>query len=115
MAEVAAFARAAGLPIHLDGARLFNAAASLGCEAADIAANVDSVMFCLSKGLCAPAGSMLAGPADFIAKARRIAGPIGFSNREGRHRYAPMRANRRAARWPRAAFTPTSIHSPATK
>ncbi len=71
MAEVADFARAAGLPIHLDGARLFNAAASLGCGAADIAANVDSVMFCLSKGLCAPAGSMLAGPADFIAKARR--------------------------------------------
>ncbi len=71
MAEVADFARGEGLPIHLDGARLFNAAASLGCEAADIAAKVDSVMFCLSKGLCAPAGSMLAGPADFIAKARR--------------------------------------------
>lgn len=71
MAEVADFARTAGLPIHLDGARLFNAAASLGCEAADIAANVDSLMFCLSKGLCAPAGSMLAGPADFIGRARR--------------------------------------------
>ncbi|MDR0315373.1 MAG: aminotransferase class I/II-fold pyridoxal phosphate-dependent enzyme [Treponema sp.] len=59
-----------GLPIHLDGARIFNAAAALGCEAREIAARVDSVMCCLSKGLCAPVGSLLAGPKDFIEKAR---------------------------------------------
>jgi threonine aldolase len=59
-----------GLPVHLDGARIFNAALALGCGAQDIAARADSVMFCLSKGLCAPAGSLLAGPADFIREAR---------------------------------------------
>ena len=59
-----------GLPIHLDGARIFNAAASLGCEAREIAARADSVMFCLSKGLCAPVGSLLAGKRKFIERAR---------------------------------------------
>jgi threonine aldolase len=63
-------AREWGLPVHLDGARIFNAAAALGCTAWDIAARADSVMFCLSKGLCAPVGSLLAGPKDFIAEAR---------------------------------------------
>jgi threonine aldolase len=61
---------AGGLPIHLDGARIFNAAARLGVDARDIAARTDSVMFCLSKGLCAPVGSLLAGPASFIREAR---------------------------------------------
>ena len=56
-----------GLPAHLDGARIFNAAAALGCGAKDIA---DSVMFCLSKGLCAPVGSLLAGPKKFVEEAR---------------------------------------------
>jgi threonine aldolase len=59
-----------GLPIHLDGARLFNAAAALHVEARDIAARADSVMFCLSKGLCAPVGSLLAGKRDFVDAAR---------------------------------------------
>ena len=58
------------LPIHLDGARIFNAAAVLGCGADEIAARADSVMVCLSKGLCAPVGSLLAGPGDFIDAAR---------------------------------------------
>ena len=58
------------LPVHLDGARIFNAAAALGCDVKDIAARADSVMFCLSKGLCAPVGSLLAGPKKFIAEAR---------------------------------------------
>jgi len=71
MAGVAELARRRNLPIHLDGARVFNAAAALGIGADAIAAQVDSLMFCLSKGLCAPVGSMLAGPADFIARARR--------------------------------------------
>jgi threonine aldolase len=58
------------LPVHLDGARIFNAAISLGVHVEDIARYTDSVMFCVSKGLCAPVGSLLAGPADFIAEAR---------------------------------------------
>jgi threonine aldolase len=58
------------LPIHLDGARIFNAAAALDCNARDIASMADSVMFCLSKGLCAPVGSLLAGKKEFIEKAR---------------------------------------------
>ncbi|SMC21311.1 L-threonine aldolase [Andreprevotia lacus DSM 23236] len=66
-----AVAKAAGLPVHLDGARLFNAAAALDVDARDIAACADSLMFCLSKGLAAPIGSILAGPADFIEVARK--------------------------------------------
>ncbi|MEL3906715.1 MAG: low-specificity L-threonine aldolase [Treponema sp.] len=59
------------IPIHLDGARLFNAAISLGVEAKEITQHTDSVMFCLSKGLCAPVGSILAGSRKFIDQARR--------------------------------------------
>jgi threonine aldolase len=59
-----------GLPVHLDGARIFNAAVALGCTARDIAARADSVMLCLSKGLCAPVGSLLAGPKGFVEAAR---------------------------------------------
>jgi threonine aldolase len=58
------------LPIHLDGARIFNAAVALGVSAATIAARADSVMFCLSKGLCAPVGSLLAGSVGFVNAAR---------------------------------------------
>jgi threonine aldolase len=58
------------VPVHLDGARIFNAAVALGCEARDIASMADSVMFCLSKGLCAPVGSLLTGKKEFIEKAR---------------------------------------------
>jgi threonine aldolase len=59
-----------GLPVHMDGARIFNAAASLGLSAAEIAKRADSVMFCLSKGLCAPVGSMVTGPKAFIGTVR---------------------------------------------
>ena len=59
------------IPVHLDGARLFNAAVSLGVEAKELTQHVDSVMFCLSKGLCAPVGSILAGSRKFIDQARR--------------------------------------------
>lgn len=68
MAEMRAAAQ--DIPVHLDGARIFNAAVALGVAPRDIAAQADSVMFCLSKGLCAPVGSMLAGPAEFIRTAR---------------------------------------------
>jgi threonine aldolase len=70
MDAVRAIAKEWDLPVHLDGARICNAAAALGCNASDIAARVDSVMFCLSKGLCAPVGSLLAGTKDFISAAR---------------------------------------------
>ena len=70
MDEVRAIADEWQLPIHLDGARIFNAAAALGCDVKEIASRVDSVMFCLSKGLCAPVGSLLAGPKEFIEEGR---------------------------------------------
>jgi threonine aldolase len=60
----------AGIPVHLDGARIFNAATALGRSVADITRKFDSVMFCLSKALGAPVGSMLLGSAEFIEKAR---------------------------------------------
>src|SRR6266566_10076278 len=63
-------AHAAGLKVHLDGARVFNAAVALGVDVAEIARNLDSVMFCLSKGLGAPVGSMVVGSHAFIEKAR---------------------------------------------
>jgi len=68
--EVRKVAKESKLPVHLDGARIFNAATALGCEARDIASLADSVMFCLSKGLCAPVGSLLAGSRKFIEEAR---------------------------------------------
>lgn len=60
-----------GLPLHLDGARMFNAAVALGVPASNVAAPFDTVSVCLSKGLGAPVGSVLLGPSAFIAKARR--------------------------------------------
>ncbi|HGJ64638.1 TPA: aminotransferase class I/II-fold pyridoxal phosphate-dependent enzyme [bacterium] len=71
-----------GIPIHLDGARIFNAGIALGVDVKDIADCVDSVMFCLSKGLGAPIGSMLAGTADFIKKARIARKRLGGSMRQ---------------------------------
>ena len=69
--ELAAHARRRGVPVHMDGARLFNAAVALGIQASRLAAELDSVMFCLSKGLSAPVGSMLCGSSAFITEARR--------------------------------------------
>lgn len=71
-----------GLKLHLDGARVFNAAASLGVKATDLAAPADSVTFCLSKGLCAPVGSVLCGSTEFITKARRIRKQLGGGMRQ---------------------------------
>ena len=68
--EICDRAHAAGLPVHLDGARIFNAAVALGRTVADLTRTFDSVMFCLSKGLGAPVGSMLVGSREFIDKAR---------------------------------------------
>ncbi len=80
--EAADAAHAAGLMVHMDGARLFNAAAKLDKEAAEVVREVDSVMFCLSKGLCAPIGSMLCGSRDFIEKARRNRKVLGGGMRQ---------------------------------
>lgn len=71
-----------GLQLHLDGARLFNAAAALGVSARDLATPVDSVTFCLSKGLCAPVGSVLCGSRAFIARAHRIRKQLGGGMRQ---------------------------------
>ncbi|HPI17393.1 MAG TPA: low-specificity L-threonine aldolase [Mesotoga sp.] len=71
MKEVYSIARERAVPVHLDGARVFNAAVSLGIDAREIASKADSVMFCLSKGLGAPIGSMLVGTKDFISRARK--------------------------------------------
>lgn len=75
-------ARERGLTTHLDGARLFNAATALKVPAARVAQGFDSVMFCLSKGLCAPVGSMLCGSHDFINKARRNRKVLGGGLRQ---------------------------------
>lgn len=69
--EIKKVANMHNIPVHMDGARLFNAALALGVEAKDITKQCDSVMFCLSKGLAAPMGSMLAGSRDFIRAARK--------------------------------------------
>lgn len=81
-AQVANLAHERGLRLHLDGARLFNAAAALGVEAREVTREADSVMFCLSKGLCAPVGSLVCGSADFIAEARRARKVVGGGMRQ---------------------------------
>ncbi|HEX9014023.1 MAG TPA: GntG family PLP-dependent aldolase, partial [Anaerolineaceae bacterium] len=67
---------------HLDGARIFNAAAALGVDARLLVEPADSVTFCLSKGLCAPVGSVLCGSEEFIRKARRIRKQVGGGMRQ---------------------------------
>jgi threonine aldolase len=80
--KMAEFAHARGLAVHLDGARIFNAAAALGVPATALAWPVDSVTFCLSKGLCAPVGSVLCGSRPFIAKAQRLRKMLGGGMRQ---------------------------------
>jgi len=81
-AAIATVARAAKLPLHLDGARIFNAAVASGRPAAELARPFDSVMFCLSKGLGAPVGSILAGPTGFVAEALRVRKRLGGGMRQ---------------------------------
>ncbi|MFA9422995.1 MAG: low-specificity L-threonine aldolase, partial [Sedimentibacter sp.] len=71
MKKIKQIAENNSIPVHMDGARVFNAAVSLGVDAKEIVACCDSVMFCLSKGLAAPVGSMLAGNKSYIDKARK--------------------------------------------
>lgn len=84
-AEIAApadVAHANGIPVHLDGARIFNAATALGVPASDLTAPADSVTFCLSKGLGAPVGSVLTGDREFIGRARRWRKMLGGGLRQ---------------------------------
>jgi threonine aldolase len=82
MASVADAAREQGLKVHLDGARVFNAAVALGVDVKEITATVDSVMFCVSKGLSAPVGSLLCGSRAFIDEAYRARKRLGGAMRE---------------------------------
>src|SRR5450432_683279 len=80
--EIWAGAKAAGLPTHLDGARVFNAALALGVSVAELTSGFDTVMFCLSKGLCAPVGSMLVGSKAAIDEARIYRKALGGGMRQ---------------------------------
>ena len=82
VSELCAIARRNGLRLHLDGARVWNAATALGLSLAEVTAEFDSVSACLSKGLGAPAGSVLSGSRDFIAKARRARKMLGGGMRQ---------------------------------
>ncbi|MEN3009789.1 MAG: low-specificity L-threonine aldolase [Candidatus Bipolaricaulaceae bacterium] len=80
--EVLAVAHAHGIPVHLDGARIFNAAVALGRPVSELVRGFDSVMFCLSKGLGAPVGSVLCGSREFIEEARRVRKALGGGMRQ---------------------------------
>jgi threonine aldolase len=80
--EIVTGARARSIPVHLDGARIFNAATALGTSVARLARGCDSVMFCLSKGLSAPVGSVLVGSRSLIEEARRVRKMLGGGMRQ---------------------------------
>jgi threonine aldolase len=82
MAEIRGLAEEYKVPVHMDGARLFNAALALGTEAKEICRHVDSVMFCISKGLGAPIGSLLCGSGEFIRRARKTRKMLGANMRQ---------------------------------
>ncbi len=80
--QVSSLALERGLRLHIDGARIFNAAIALGKSAAELSAPADSITFCLSKGLCAPVWSLLFGSAEFIRRARRTRTQLGGGMRQ---------------------------------
>lgn len=82
MAELRALCDRHGLRLHVDGARLFNAAVALDLRPSELAAGADSVAFCISKGLGAPVGSLLLGSTDFVARARRMRKMFGGTMRQ---------------------------------
>lgn len=82
MEEIWAGAKDAGLPVHLDGARVFNAAVALGISVRELTRGFDTVMFCLSKGLSAPVGSMLVGSRELIGRARSVRKMLGGGMRQ---------------------------------
>ena len=80
--RVADFAHARGMRVHLDGARIFNAAAALGVDARELTRDVDTVQFCFSKGLAAPVGSIICGDAETMSRARRVRKMLGGAMRQ---------------------------------
>jgi threonine aldolase len=127
-----AVADAAGaVPVHLDGARLFNAEVATGTAVSDYAGPATTVMCCLSKGLCAPVGSVLAGPSDVVAEARverhrlgggmrqagviAAAGLVALSSMVERldddHRRARRLAGAVADRWPETGMEPDEVRT----
>jgi threonine aldolase len=120
---------AEGLPVHMDGARLFNAEVASGVAAARFTAPVTTVMSCMSKGLCAPVGSLLAGPADVVEAARAARQRLGGTMRQAGviaaaglvalesmverlaedHARARRLAGAVAARWPGAGCDPARV------
>ncbi|MCJ7624008.1 MAG: low-specificity L-threonine aldolase [Anaerolineaceae bacterium] len=80
--QVADIAHENGMFLHIDGARIFNAAVKLGVSAAELSVHADSITFCLSKALCAPVGSVLVGSKDFIHRANRIRKQVGGGMRQ---------------------------------
>jgi len=130
--QLSAIAAAAGnLPIHMDGARLFNAEVATGVAAAEIAGYATTVMSCLSKGLCAPVGSLLAGPSDVIEEGRierkrlggamrqagvlAAAGLVALTKMVDRLADDHLRARRLAAavaeRWPESGLDPAAVRT----
>ncbi|MEG2082155.1 MAG: threonine aldolase family protein [Oscillospiraceae bacterium] len=82
MKKIYEVAHAKGVPVHLDGARLFNAAIVLGVDVKEMTQYCDTVMCCLSKGLCAPIGSVVAGSKEFIARAKKLRKALGGGTRQ---------------------------------
>ena len=80
--DLTALRERAGVPVHMDGARIFNAAAALGISPAEIARHADTVQFCLSKGLAAPVGSIVTGGAEIVARVRRQRKLLGGAMRQ---------------------------------
>lgn len=80
--DLVKFAHNRGLVVHMDGARVFNSAVAQGVDVKALTAPLDSVTFCLSKGLCAPVGSVLCGSKDFIKRARRLRKHLGGGMRQ---------------------------------
>ncbi len=80
--QIAEVAEKYKVPVHLDGARIFNSAVAQGVDAKELASDCESVMFCLSKGLCCPVGSILAGSRNFIDKARHVRKMLGGGMRQ---------------------------------
>ena len=82
MQAVSAIARENGIPVHTDGARIFNAAVALGVDARTLAQHTDSICFCVSKGLSAPVGSLLCGDSAFVERARAFRRMVGGNMRQ---------------------------------
>ena len=82
LAAIHELAQAHGVPVHMDGARLFNAALALGVDVSELCQHVDTLMFCLSKGLSAPVGSLVCGDQDTILEVRRMRKALGGAMRQ---------------------------------